>query len=169
MKRSRFTETQIISILSEADAGMQIKELCRKHGISDATYYNWKSKYGGMSASELKRLREIEQENAKLKRMYADLAAAKDLLEGYNFADASLRLKCVEATINELHFSCPNTWHCGAANSRLARFRALPGYSSPRPGGRVVMLRPAKPSTPVRFRPWPPIQLPIASMKAPET
>lgn len=85
MKRSRFTETQIISILKEADAGMQIKQLCRKHGISDATYYNWKSKYGGMSASELKRLREMEAENAKLKRMYADLAlentALKDLID----------------------------------------------------------------------------------------
>jgi len=85
MKRSRFTETQIISILKEADAGMSVKELCRKQGISDATFYNWKSKYGGMSASELKRLREIEQENAKLKRMYADLAlentALKDLIE----------------------------------------------------------------------------------------
>ncbi len=85
MKRSRFTETQIISILKEADAGMQIKQLCRKHGISDATYYNWKSKYGGMSASELKRLRETEAENAKLKRMYADLAlentARKDLID----------------------------------------------------------------------------------------
>ena len=69
----------------EADAGMQIKQLCRKHGISDATYYNWKSKYGGMSASELKRLRETEAENAKLKRMYADLAlentALKDLID----------------------------------------------------------------------------------------
>ena len=85
MKRSRFTETQIISILKEADAGMQIKQLCRKHGISDATYYNWKSKYGDMSASELKRLRETEAENAKLKRMYADLAlentALKDLID----------------------------------------------------------------------------------------
>jgi putative transposase len=85
MKRSRFTETQIISILKEADAGMQIKQLCRKHGISDATYYNWKSKYGGMSASELKRLRETEVENSKLKRMYADLAlentALKDLID----------------------------------------------------------------------------------------
>jgi putative transposase len=64
---------------------MQIKQLCRKHGISDATYYNWKSKYGGMSASELKRLRETEAENAKLKRMYADLAlentALKDLID----------------------------------------------------------------------------------------
>ncbi len=85
MKRSRFTETQIISILKEADAGLSVKEVCRKQGISDATFYNWKSKYGGMSASELKRLREIEQENAKLKRMYADLAlentALKDLIE----------------------------------------------------------------------------------------
>ena len=85
MKRSRFTETQIISILKEADIGMSVKEVCRKHGISDATFYNWKSKYGGMSASELKRLREIEEENAKLKRMYADLAlentALKDLIE----------------------------------------------------------------------------------------
>ena len=85
MKRSRFTETQIISILKESDAGLSVKELCRKHGISDATYYNWKSKYGGMGASELKRLREMEAENAKLKRMYADLAlentALKDLID----------------------------------------------------------------------------------------
>ena len=85
MKRSRFTETQIISILKEADAGLSVKEVCRKHGISDATFYNWKSKYGGMSASELKRLRETEVENAKLKRMYADLAlentALKDLID----------------------------------------------------------------------------------------
>ena len=85
MKRSRFTETQIISILSEVDAGLSVKEVSRKHGISDATYYNWKSKYGGMSANELSRLREVEEENTKLKRMCADLApentALKDLIE----------------------------------------------------------------------------------------
>ena len=85
MKRSRFTETQIISIRSEVDAGLSVKEVSRKHGISDATYYNWKSKYGGMSANELKRLREVEEENAKLKRMYADMAlenaALRDLIE----------------------------------------------------------------------------------------
>jgi putative transposase len=85
MKRSRFTETQIISILSEVDAGLSVKEVSRKHGISDATYYNWKSEYGGMSANELKRLREVEEENAKLKRMYADMAlenaALRDLIE----------------------------------------------------------------------------------------
>ena len=84
MKKSRFTETQIVSILSEADAGMSVQELCRKHGISPATYYSWKSKYGGMSASDLKRLKELQEENLRLKRMYADLSlenqALKDLI-----------------------------------------------------------------------------------------
>ncbi len=85
MKSSRFSETQIIAILKEADAGVLVKDLCRKHGISDATYYNWKSKYGGMAASDLKRMKEMEAELSKLKRMYADLAlenrALKDLIE----------------------------------------------------------------------------------------
>lgn len=74
MKRSRFTESQIVSILKEADAGKKVKDICRRHGISDATYYNWKSKYGGMSASELKRLKETEAELAQYKKMYAELA-----------------------------------------------------------------------------------------------
>jgi putative transposase len=85
MKKSRFTETQIVAIIKEADAGIQVKEICRKHGISDATFYNWKSKYGGMEASDLKRLKEMESELFRLKRMYADLAmenhALKDLIE----------------------------------------------------------------------------------------
>ena len=74
MKKSRFTESQIVSILKESDAGMKVEELCRRHGISSATYYNWKSKYGGMEASDVKRLKELEEENSRLKRMYADLS-----------------------------------------------------------------------------------------------
>lgn len=83
MKKSRFTETQIVSILKEVDAGMKVEEICRKHGISNATYYNWKSKYGGMDASDVKKLKGLQDENAKLKQMFADLslenAALKDL------------------------------------------------------------------------------------------
>ena len=85
MKRARFTETQIVAILKEADSGVPVKDLCRKHGISDATYYNWKTKYGGMEASDLKKMKELERELSQLKRMYADLAlenrALKDLIE----------------------------------------------------------------------------------------
>jgi putative transposase len=84
MKRSKYSESQIVGILKEADAGMPVKEICRKYGISDATYYTWKKKYGGLEVSEVRRLRELEAENAKLKRMYADVSlenqALKDLI-----------------------------------------------------------------------------------------
>jgi len=81
MKRSRFTETQIIAILKEADSGVLVKDICRKHGISDATYYKWKSKYGGLDASDLKRLRELEAENSQLKQMYAELSLENSSLK----------------------------------------------------------------------------------------
>ncbi len=74
MRRSRFTETQIVSLLKEAEGGATVKEICRRHGIGDATYDNWKSRYGGMSASELKRLKELESALAQYKKTYAELA-----------------------------------------------------------------------------------------------
>ena len=85
MKRSRFSESQIIGILKEAEAGMAVKKVCRKRGISSPTYYKWKSKYGGLDRSQLKRLKELEAEVAQYKRMYAELAhenyALKELIE----------------------------------------------------------------------------------------
>ena len=80
----RFTEEQIIGVLKEADTGMKVSELCRKYGISDATYYNWKAKFGGMTVSDAQRLKALEAENAKLKRLLAesmlDNAALKDVV-----------------------------------------------------------------------------------------
>ena len=85
MQPKVFTESQIFKILKEAENGRLVKELCREYGMSDTTFYRWHSKYGGMEASDIKRLKELESENAKLKRMFADLslenAAIKDLLE----------------------------------------------------------------------------------------
>jgi putative transposase len=74
MRKSKFTESPVAEILQEAEAGMAVEEVARKHGISAATFYQWRSKYGGMSVSDMQRLRELEQENARLKRMYADLS-----------------------------------------------------------------------------------------------
>lgn len=84
MGKSRFTETQIITILKEVEKGRTVKDVCREYSISDATYYQWKSKYGGMQASDIRKLRELEDENRRLKQMYADLSlenrALKDVI-----------------------------------------------------------------------------------------
>lgn len=82
MKRSRFSEEQIIGILKEHDVGIPVAELCRRHGVSDANIYKWKAKYGGMEVSETKRLRGLEEENAKLKRMLADAMLDNVALKG---------------------------------------------------------------------------------------
>jgi putative transposase len=81
MKKSRFSQQQIINILKEADAGAKVQDLCRQYGISNATYYKWNSKYGGMEASDIKRLREIEAENGKLNDLALENRSLKDLIE----------------------------------------------------------------------------------------
>ena len=83
MKRTNFSEAQIIGILKQQDAGSKVADICREHGISDATFFKWKSRYSGMDTSQLKRLRELEEENSRLKKMYADL-----ILVHYAFKDA---------------------------------------------------------------------------------
>ena len=81
MRKSRFTETQIIKVLKEVDGGRQVKKVCRESGTSDVTYYNWESKYGGMEASELKKMKALEEENSLLKQMYADISLDHNILK----------------------------------------------------------------------------------------
>ena len=81
MRRSRYSEKQILEILKEAEAGRTVKELCRHHGISEQTLYRWKSKFGGMQVSEMKRLRDLEDENRRLKRLVADLSLDNQALK----------------------------------------------------------------------------------------
>jgi putative transposase len=81
MKKTRYSEEQIIGILKEAEAGIPTTELCRKYGISDATYYNWKGRYGGMTTSEMRRLRQLEDENRRLKQLVADLTLDNQALK----------------------------------------------------------------------------------------
>ena len=81
MKKSKFTEEQIAFALRQAESGTTVAEVCRKMGISEATFYNWKKKYGGLGVSELRRLKPLEEENARLKRMVADLSLDKQMLQ----------------------------------------------------------------------------------------
>ena len=81
MKKVRFTETQIISILKRQEAGLSVKDLAREHGISEATFYNWKAKYAGMEANEVKRMKELEEENSRLKRIVANLTLEIDAVK----------------------------------------------------------------------------------------
>lgn len=85
MRKSQFSETKIVSILKKQEAGIKTSDICREFGISEATFYNWKAKYGGLEVSEVKRLKELEAENARLKKMYAEISmenyALKDLIE----------------------------------------------------------------------------------------
>lgn len=114
MKKKRFSEEQIIAVLKEAEAGAKVLDLCRKHGISDATFYNWKAKYAGMTVADLRRLKELEAENAKLKRIVADQAldnaALKDLLS--RSAHKSRHSECRRFLCFAFRNRLPR--HCGA-------------------------------------------------------
>lgn len=81
MKPSKFSEEQIVAILKEVELGAKVTEVCRRHGFSEATYYNWKARYAGMDVSQLRRLKELEAENSKLKKMYAELALVHHALQ----------------------------------------------------------------------------------------
>lgn len=81
MKKSRYRESQIISILKEAENGIPVTELCRKHGMSDASFYKWRAKYGGMDVSMMKRMKELEEENRRLKKMYAEERLKADIIQ----------------------------------------------------------------------------------------
>jgi len=81
MKKSRYTETQIFQILKEAESGIPVPELCRKHGMSDASFYKWRAKYGGMDTSMMKRMKELEEENRRLKKMYAESKMDAEILQ----------------------------------------------------------------------------------------
>lgn len=81
MSKSKWTETQIIGLIKEAEAGVPVPELCRQHGVGQSTFYQWRSKYGGLEASDVRRLKELEDENRRLKKMFADLSLRHQLLE----------------------------------------------------------------------------------------
>ena len=81
MKKSRYTESQIFQILKEAEAGIPVPELCRSHGMSSASFYKWRAKYGGMDVSSMRRLKELEEENARLKKMYADEKLKAEIIQ----------------------------------------------------------------------------------------
>ena len=81
MKKSRFTDSQIIAILKEAESGMRVADLCRTHGMSDATFYKWRAKFGGMDASMMKRMKELEEENRRLKKMYAEEKLKAEIIQ----------------------------------------------------------------------------------------
>jgi putative transposase len=107
MKKTQYTESQIIKVLKEVEGGRMVKEVCREYGISDAIYYNWKSKYGGMTDSDVKKLKELEDENRRLKRMFADLSLKHEALK--DIVDDEL-LKQLEAVYEMARQRNPERW-----------------------------------------------------------
>ncbi len=115
MRRSKFSESQIIGAIKQSEAGISVQEICRDLGISRATFYKWKSKYGGMEASDLKRIKELEEENARLQRMYADLAlentAMKDLISKKTVGPTAKR-KAARYLVEKYHLVVSRSCEC---------------------------------------------------------
>ena len=146
MKKSKFSESQIVAILKEGDAGVPVAQILCKYGIGEATYYVWKSKYRSASVAELKRLKELEAENAKLKRMYADLAsenaAIKDVLSRNYDAVGEARAR-YSRTATPMGRSAASAWMVSpspttSATPRLAPSRAGPGAAALRTRGALT-------------------------------
>ncbi|WP_443083706.1 IS3 family transposase [Vibrio sp. E14] len=129
MKKSRYTETQIVKILKEVEAGRKVNEVCREYGISDATYYNWKSKYGGMEASDVKRLKELEDENRRLKQMFADLSLehriVKDIL-GKKAVKPAVKRELVEYVRKQFQVSLRKACRVVGISDSVYRYRPDP-------------------------------------------
>ncbi|MBZ4691110.1 MAG: family transposase [Cereibacter sp.] len=127
MKRSRFTEEQIIGVLKEHQAGLSAAELCRKHGISDATFYNWRSKYGGMEVSEAKRLKQLEDENSRLKKLLAesmmDVSTLREML-GKKLLRPSSRRSAVTWAMTEKGYSQRRACRLVGIDPRVHRYRS---------------------------------------------
>jgi putative transposase len=122
MKTSRYTEAQILAILRQAEGGVPVAELCREHGMSNASFYKWRAKYGGMDASLISQMKAMEDENRRLKRMYADLSMQADLLKEA-LGKKSLPLQWVlrkRAQLKQLHLLTAYKW-CGVASGSPKR------------------------------------------------
>ncbi|WP_417903582.1 IS3 family transposase [Caldimonas brevitalea] len=135
MRKSKFSESQIVAILKESEAGVAVAELCRKHGVSAATYYSWKSKYAGATVSDLTRMRELEVENAKLKRMYAEqaleIAAMKDVLSR-KWLTPSAKRQVVQVMTDEHHV--PVKQACALVGLSRAAYYRKPVHGPMRDG-----------------------------------
>ena len=134
MKKSRFTEQQIVQILKQADAGLKTADICREYGISETTYYNWKAKYGGMESSDIKRLRELEAENQRLKRMYAELSLDHQILKEIVEKSSNGRATARTGGGNLPGTSCERT-SCLPDRRHSVVGAALPGQSASGSGG----------------------------------
>jgi len=164
MKRSRFTEEQIIGILREQEAGVPVADLCRKHGLSSPTFYKWKAKYGGLDVSEARRLKALEDENAKLKRVLADAmldnVALKDLLGKSGYARGASEGRSLSAVglRDERAAGVPGSrrgsQQCALCRHAARRRRPARTAQGPGPGTPPVRISPAACTAPARGGLW---------------